>query len=72
MRSTNLFLKKEKLKAEHERNLVEIRAKQMEEALKKLNTGPAASDKENVMNQSGNPDFSRLHSNSNQSYGAPQ
>jgi len=27
MRSTNLFLKKEKLKAEHERNLTEIRAK---------------------------------------------
>jgi len=31
MRSTNLFLKKEKLKAEHERNLSEIRAKQLED-----------------------------------------
>jgi hypothetical protein len=36
MRSTNLFLKKEKLKAEHERNLTEIRAKQLEEQCRRL------------------------------------
>jgi len=36
MRSTNLFLKKEKLKAEHERNLVEIRARQLEEVCRKM------------------------------------
>lgn len=36
MRSTNLFLKKEKLKAEHERNLIEIRLKQVEEQCRKL------------------------------------
>jgi hypothetical protein len=36
MRSTNLFLKKEKLKAEHERNLIEIKSRQLEEAVKKL------------------------------------
>ena len=36
MRSTNLFLKIEKLKAEHERNLIEIEARQLKEAVKKL------------------------------------
>lgn len=40
MRSTNLFLKKEKLKAEHERNLVEIRAKQLEEQCRKMQEEP--------------------------------
>ena len=36
MKATNLFLKKEKLKAEHERNLSEIRIKQLEENFKKI------------------------------------
>jgi len=36
MRSTNIFLKKEKLKAEHERNLCEIKIKQLEENFKKV------------------------------------
>ena len=36
IRSTNLFLKKEKLKAEHERNLCEIKIKQLEENFKKV------------------------------------
>jgi hypothetical protein len=36
MRSTNLFLKKEKMKAEHEKNLIEIRTRQLEEQFLKL------------------------------------
>lgn len=34
-----MFLKKEKLKAEHERNLTEIRAKQLEEQCRRLMQG---------------------------------
>ena len=36
IKATNLFLKKEKLKAEHERNLCEIKIKQLEENFKKI------------------------------------
>ena len=36
MRATNLFLKKEKLKAEHERNIAEIRTRQLEDLCNRL------------------------------------
>lgn len=36
IKSTNVFLKKEKLRAEHEKNLCEIKIKQLEDNFKKV------------------------------------
>ena len=44
MRSNNMALKNEKLKAEHERNLVEIKARQLEEAMTRMQAPPAPAE----------------------------